>query len=128
MEYTIEWHPRLKNVLVVTHHDMRTIDTLLESVRREAELIEEANTTVHTIYMVGKDAPVPKGFISNLPRFAEITNRIQNRNGLRILVGVTGIRRAFLDIASTLYQKLHMVDTMEEAETLIETAMSGKGE
>ncbi len=128
MKYHIEWHPRLKHVLVVTHHDMHVIEDLLESIRQEAALIEAAKTTIHTIYILDKNAHVPKGFLSSLPRFAEITNGVQNRHGLRVLVGVTGIRRAFLDIVSTLYQELYMVDTLAEAERLIEAATSSKGD
>ncbi|HNB51492.1 MAG TPA: hypothetical protein PK530_06095 [Anaerolineales bacterium] len=115
MPTSINWHPDLKNVLVMELSGTVTMDDVLDITMQEGELIKSASVIVQTIIDVRTVHGIPKNFLSAIPRITSMPAANHPHSGDKIVVGASGLAESFLNIFSKVGRKLFLFKTMEEA-------------
>lgn len=115
MPATIDYHPELKNVLVMTISGHVTMDEVLDITEQEGELIRSAGAVIHTIIDLRQSQGVPQNFVGSIPRITSMPAAKHPNAGDKLVVGAAGLAETFLNIFSKIGRKLFMFKTMEEA-------------
>ncbi len=115
MSTNIDWHPLLKNILLMKLEGSITMDEVLDITTKEGQLIEKAPGVVHTIIDITTVHGVPKNFLSAIPRITSMPASNHPNSGDKLIVGATGLAETFLSIFSKVGRKLYMFKTMNEA-------------
>lgn len=114
MPTSIDWHPELKNVLLMKLEGTVTMDEVLDITEQEGNLIKSAPEIIHTIIDVRYVNGVPKNFLSAIPRITSMPAANHPFSGDKLIVGASGLAETFLNIFSKVGRKLYLFKTMEE--------------
>lgn len=114
MPTSIDWHPKLNNVLLMKLEGSITMDEVLDITEKEGTLIKSAPQMVHTIIDVRTVVGIPKNFLSAIPRITSMPAANHPFSGDKVIVGASGLTETFLNIFSKVGRKLYMFKTMEE--------------
>jgi len=115
MTAKIDWHPELKDTLLMEFDGSVTMDEVFDVTAQEGNLIKDAGRVVHTIIDVSLVKGVPKNFLSAIPRITSMPASNHPNSGDKLIVGAAGLAETFLNIFSKVGRKLYMFKTMEEA-------------
>ncbi len=119
MPATVDWHPDLEDVLLMTIAGSVTVDEAFDVTEAESRLVENAGRVVHTIIDLRNLEGAPTDFLRSLPRLTSLPAVVHPNAGKKIVVGARGLAETMLKVFSNVYRKLDMVDTMEEAERIV---------
>ncbi len=119
MPATVDWHPELKDVLLMSITGSVSMDEVFDVTQQESRLVEDSDKVVHTIIDLREVEGVPTGFLSSLPRLTTMPAVVHPNAGEKIVVGARGLAESMLKIFSNVYRKLHMVNSMEEARQIL---------
>lgn len=130
MTVHVRWHDELERVLRYTFQNDWTSAQLLETARQAAEMIQAKSPyKVHSIVDVSQTNSVPPDFFSHA---GFLRSQGQPNSGLIVVVRSPGIftkvLRLMLPLLPNIRNRVHMVDSIEEAERLIYVAQIATGE
>ncbi len=121
MPASVKWHPVYDHtVLHMEITGLLKIDELNQAIAIEGEHIQQADRPIHTIIDLRANTNLAPQFMSNLPRIGQSPAMTHPNVGLKIGVGAKNAARAAISLASQIFRKIHIVDTLEEAYQLIE--------
>ncbi len=115
MTATVNWHPELPGVLIMSLIGNTTMNEVLDVTAQEGELIKEAGRVVHTIIDLREVEGIPNNFLSSVPRIMSMPAANHANAGNNIVVGACGLAEMLLNIFSEVGRKLHLFTTMQEA-------------
>lgn len=125
MPATVDWHPDFpQTVLLMVLTSPVTLAEVIEVSKEESELIKSAEHVIHTIIDLSDKPGIPDKFISNLSKIAQMPAANHPNSGIKIIVGADGVTKTFLNIFSKVYRKLQHVDTLDDANKLIEAELA----
>lgn len=120
MPANIDWHPQLKNILLMEIKGTVSMDEVLDITAKEGDLIKTASQMVHTIIDLRYINGVPKNFLSAIPRITSMPAANHPFSGDKLIVGASGLAETFLNIFSKVGRKLFLFNTMEETFEFLE--------
>lgn len=119
MPVDANWLDEGKTAILVAYGETWTWDENLAALRKTFEMMESVNHPVHTVLDHTRVVKAPGQTIVKIPEMAKLPQS-QNQ-GLTIIVGAAGIWHNVAEVFAKVFRmELHYVDTLAEAEALIQ--------